>query len=270
MEQLEQYGATDRNSRYKGRFFAFTWNNYTISDMEHIKGYMANNYTYYFGEEIAPTTGTPHLQGCLEFKNEVSREKLRKEFPGMSIDFCKKSIWANRKYCGKDGKIHTNMIIKKSLEQEYNEFMQEEYKNIIWKPWQQKVIDILESKPDRRKIHWFWEEEGNTGKSFLARYIEWKYKCVIVNGKQSDVFNGIKTYIESKEQYPNVVIIDIPRVNENYVCYGTMEKIKDGLFYSGKYEGGTIRLLPLHLIVFTNFPPDTTKLSKDRWDIYKI
>lgn len=67
-----------------------------------------------------------------------------------------------------------------------------------------------------------------------------------------------------------VIIIDVPRTNENYVCYGTMEKIKDGLMYSGKYEGGVIELLPVHLIVFANFEPNTATMSEDRWNIQKI
>jgi len=40
--------------------------------------------------------------------------------------------------------------------------------------------------------------------------------------------------------------------------------------YSGKYEGGVIELLPVHLIVFANFEPNTATMSEDRWNIQKI
>lgn len=270
MEQSEHsgtVGSASRNTNKKARSYCFTYNNYEEKDIGTMEQYLSDT-EYIFGEEIGKN-GTPHLQGVIRFKNPVSFERLKKDWPKIHWEICKN--WtASKKYCSKEGKIHTNMNKKKTLEEQYNDFMEEEYKNVKWKPWQQKVIDILNEKPDRRKVHWFWEPNGNSGKTFLTRYIEWKYPTVIVNGKQNDVFNGIKTFLENKEKYPNPVIIDIPRTNENYVCYSTMEKIKDGLFYSGKYEGGIIRLLPCHLLVFANFEPNINMMSEDRWNIVRI
>jgi hypothetical protein len=49
-----------------------------------------------------------------------------------------------------------------------------------------------------------------------------------------------------------------------------MENVKDGLFFSTKYESGMVRYNPPHVIVFANVPPDVTKMSADRWVIKEI
>ena len=49
-----------------------------------------------------------------------------------------------------------------------------------------------------------------------------------------------------------------------------MEEIKDGLIYSGKYEGGFANIEHPHVIVVSNFAPELSKLSEDRWNILKI
>jgi len=270
MSQLSQPVSPRRNTNLRARSWDFTFNNYTEQDLSHCLKHFCND-LYVIGEEVGKE-GTKHLQGHVEFKNQMRFDTLKKEFPQVHWEVSKNKF-AGRKYCAKGDKIHTNIAEEKeeeTLEQQYDKFMELEYGNVIWKPWQQAVLDILAGPVDRRKVHWFYEREGNKGKSFLAKFIEWKHPTVIVNGKQGDVFHGIKNFIETKKKYPNPVLIDIPRTNENYVCYGTMEKIKDGLFYSGKYEGGVIRLLPCHLFVFANFPPDTSKMSSDRWDIHMV
>lgn len=248
------------------RNWFFTWNNYTETDFEDIKTWLSTvkNKKYVIGKEVGDS-GTPHLQGCIQFVSAKKLSSLHKKWPKVHWEPTISTKDAEA-YCRKEGDFCETL----TMEEQYDKFMEEEYNGVQWYPWQEKIIDLLNESPDKRTVNWFWEEDGNTGKSFLTKYIEWKYKCIIVNGKQTDVFNGIRTYLENKKQYPEVVIVDIPRTNREYVCYGTMEKIKDGLMYSGKYEGGVIRLLPVHLIVFANFPPEERKLSEDRWEICLI
>lgn len=267
MTQVTQGDTAPCNTKKRGRNWSFTWNNYDNADIDILTQEFKDD-IYIIGKEIS-SSGTPHLQGCIEFKNARTFSSLKNKFPKVHWELTKTKI-GSRKYCSKDNNIITNIKIEKSLEEQYDDFMNMEYKDIVWKPWQTKVINIINQIPDRRTVYWFWEPSGNTGKSFLCKFIDWKYSCIIVNGKQNDVFNGIKTYLDSKNEYPKIVIIDIPRTNENYINYSTMEKIKDGLFYSGKYEGGVCRLLPLHLIVFANFQPVYTMLSQDRWHIESI
>lgn len=60
----------------KSRNFVFTFNNYTIEDETFIQSLDAR-YTIY-GREVAPTTGTPHLQGFIVFSNPRSLAAIRR------------------------------------------------------------------------------------------------------------------------------------------------------------------------------------------------
>lgn len=277
MTQMTQETQTDlgntetksaSNLSLRSRKWCFTVNNYTEEEYDTITQALLGS-KYVIGKEVG-ANGTPHLQGYVEWNNPMSFSSMKKKLPRAHIEKAKGNRDQNIKYCSKENNVATNIEVVKTAEDEYNDFMKEEYKDIIWKPWQQEVINTLEEKPSRRQVIWYWEETGNVGKSFLCQYIDWKYNAIIANGKQADVFNQYKLFLETEKKQPKVAIIDIPRSHKEYICYSTFEKIKDGLFYSGKYEGGKLRLIPHHLIIFANFEPDRSKLSEDRWKITHI
>ena len=77
--------------------WVFTLNNYTAADEAVLKG-MPFEYLLY-GREVAPTTGTPHLQGYIQLKKRVRRAALCKllqchwepaKGDVSSQDYCKK------------------------------------------------------------------------------------------------------------------------------------------------------------------------------------
>lgn len=228
--------------------WCFTLNNYTDQDIDKL---CSSNSSYIFGEEVAPTTGMKHLQGYIEFNskcrplgmfnNTIHWEKAR----GSKAE--------NIKYCGKDGKIWTNI-----LEAEPLDLITE------LRPWQQKIIDIIKEKPDKRSIYWFWEEQGNVGKTELAKYICHHFKAIPLEGKKTDILNV------ASENPTHVYIYDISRTNEQYISYDAIEKIKNGFYMSGKYEGSIVIRNSPHLLIFANFMPNMSCLSLDRWKIYKI
>jgi hypothetical protein len=66
--------------KLRSRGFCFTINNYTSNDL---KRFMTNQMRqqcryYIFGFEVAPTTGTPHLQGYIYFHNQKSFKNIKK------------------------------------------------------------------------------------------------------------------------------------------------------------------------------------------------
>lgn len=277
VDTIDTGDTPSRNTR--ARAWCFVWNNYTDQDFNEMESAFKNDTEtqYIMGREVAPTTGTPHIQGAVRFKNARTFESLKKKWPKVNWSMMRKPWIAQEIYCSKQDKNYaTNMNVDKSTkkktpaEKQYDEYMEGEFKDIEWKGYQIEILNLLRNNPDKRKVHWYWREEGNVGKSWIAKYVEWKHDAIIANGKQADVFNQYKTHLETKKIQPTVAIIDIPRSHKDYVCYSTLEKIKDGLFYSGKYEGGKLRLVPHHLIVFANFPPNKDKLSLDRWDIVEI
>lgn len=119
-----------------------------------------------------------------------------------------------------------------------------------WRPWQQQIIDIVtEECNDRRSIWWFYDPKYKAGKSTLAEYLVYEHDAAILSGKTADVLHGY-------DDEP-IAIFDIPKdAPQEWIPYGAIEKIKDGLYFSGKYEGRVHkRGFKAHVIVFANCLP---------------
>lgn len=91
----------------QGRFFAFTLNNYESTQ---VPSQLLLDCQYGgWGEEKAPETGTPHLQGFLYmFKKITLRGMVRKNYFGQKkphYELCRGTLQANIAYCKKDGKF---------------------------------------------------------------------------------------------------------------------------------------------------------------------
>lgn len=67
-----------------------------------------------FGKEVAPTTGTPHLQGYLSFKSQKRFNAVQKLLPaGAHIEAAKGTPQQNREYCTKGGQFEEFGVIPK-------------------------------------------------------------------------------------------------------------------------------------------------------------
>lgn len=147
----------------------------------------------------------------------------------------------------------------------------DEYIDTVWKPWQQSILDELEGEPHKRTITWIYEREGNVGKSYLVKYICLKYDAIIADGKRCDILNQIRVWMEAHpEKSPKCLVMDIPRTSQNFVSYGLLESVKNGMAFSGKYEGGRLLFHHPHVVVFSNNFPDTSTMSRDRWNVARI
>lgn len=251
---------------FQSRKWVFTWNNYNEENYATILLWVkSKKCKYIIGKEIGENKGTKHLQGFIEFKGAVRRSTITKKFPKIFLEKGNGSCEQNFNYCSKSGDYVTNIKCKQTRHMK----LLNKYNNIKWKPWQQKVIDICESKTDDRTINWFWENKGAVGKSFLAKFLVLKYKAIIADGKKDNVFNQINITLEKNEDI-KIVLLDVPRYNSEYINYGCLEQIKNGMLYSGKYEGGICLFENPHVIIFANHRPDTSKLSIDRWNIINI
>lgn len=81
----------------RSRSFCFTWNNYPAEAPDTL-GTLGADYQVY-GKEVAPTTGTLHLQGYLHFPNAVSVVSLRRKLPGVHIVQARGSAQQNKVCC---------------------------------------------------------------------------------------------------------------------------------------------------------------------------
>lgn len=81
--------------------WAFTKNNYGDDDITFFTTWGEFAYMV-FGREVAPTTGTPHLQGYFTLKKAVRGSYLKRTLPqGTHFEASRKSLLANSRYCTK-------------------------------------------------------------------------------------------------------------------------------------------------------------------------
>lgn len=89
----------------KHRGFSFTLNNYTEDEIVQIKAIDARYLCY--GKELAPETGTPHLQGYVYFINARRCASVLALLPIRAhVEISKGTAGQNRTYCEKDGDFY--------------------------------------------------------------------------------------------------------------------------------------------------------------------
>jgi len=242
--------------------WCFTLNNYTLDDMDMFSSIVPIYCKkYIIGREIGEQ-GTPHLQGYIELKKKARPMSI---FPSKSIHWEKAigNASQNNDYCSKDGEIFLVCGMPRPLKPLACE------NNL--RPWQEKLIKIIEGEPDDREIYWCYSRSGNTGKTTFARYLHRKYNAILLSGKSADMKNSIVQYEQVNGHTPEIIIMDLPRgFDKEYLSYNGIEEIKNMFFHSGKYEGGMVDGNQPHLIIFCNEEPKFDKMSEDRWVILDI
>jgi len=130
-------------------------------------------------------------------------------------------------------------------------------------PFQQKILDLVNGPPSDRQIVWVHDPFGNSGKSYMSKYlVDCKGAFYTNGGKATDI-----AYAYNSEP---IIIFDYVRDSKEYVGYGIMEQLKNGILFSSKYESGMRRFNTPHVIVFANFAPEADKFSADRLHVIEL
>lgn len=155
--------------------------------------------------------------------------------------------------------IQISRIIKKSKMEERLDLTLQQLR-----PWQQRVIDLLNEQNDRQ-ILFVVDEEGGKGKSALCSHLMSQtttWACQ--GGKINDLMH---TYNKDA----TIAVFDMARCNHpDYYPWNFMENLKNGWFCATKYEGGLFQFKPPKIMVLMNQDPPRDKLSKDRYHVVKI
>lgn len=243
-------------------YWFFTWNNYDNHKIVLAPLFNTHCEWYVYQEEVGESN-TPHLQGTIKLKKKGRPIEL---FGIKEIHWEKtKQIKSAIDYCTKEetrvGKIYTNLTLpKKPRIIEYEKL----YK------WQKEIIDKCKDEPDDRTINWYWDAKGCTGKTTLCRYLVHHHNAICVSGKSNDCKHGIIEYEKKNKIFPSIILWNVPRANLDYINYESIESIKDGLFFSGKYESGQVLMDFPHVFIFANEPPSLHKMSNDRWNVVEL
>lgn len=276
--------------------FCFTINNYTPEDIEQLE---KNEYIKYMiiGKEKGEK-GTPHLQGYMQLTDKKRLTWIKKHIHNTAhFEISRGTQQENYKYCSKEGDFKEygtptqkgtntnelyNMIMECSqwtdvlkingIDRRLNyarEVWQarppEKMEEITPRKWQKDILDILATPPDGRTIHWVYDKEGGKGKTYLCKYLVSNHNAFYFSpAKSTDIL-----YAYNNQP---IVLFDIPRcTDEQYINWGCIEKLKDGIYFNGKFYSGTkYRKDNTHIIIFGNELPPAGKFSKDRIKILDI
>lgn len=247
---------TSPNAQYKYDFVINNWSQQEFVDLCQTIDKIAKKAI--IGSEVGEK-GTPHLQGFISLfrKERIATLRTRAGFLRASFRKCRNEE-ALIKYCQKDGVVLFRMgfpLPVRTITELY--------------PWQKEIENLYLSEPDNRSIYWFWEPNGNIGKSAFVKYMIVKYKALYCDGgKKTDLINLV---FNSNMDECKCVIWDLPRGTRGSISYATLECVKNGMVCNTKYETGTKVFNPPHIFVFANFPPDdVSQLSLDRWKIKEL
>lgn len=232
-----------------------------------------------FQLEEGTKSGQQHYQGCFGFKATkkrvtAMRDHFKALFPELNFPNCDYLMQsyveagrASERYCLKEDtriegpwtsglpKDHTTVLKKELAIVDTNR-----------KVWQTDILNLLKQEPNRQ-IYWYWESEGNVGKSVFIKYLSFYHEVQKIGGRCHDIY----LTAGKKEHY----VIDIPRAVDRLsdAHYIAIEELKNGHVFSSKYECEE-KLFPIpHVFIFANFEPDLyalSKLSKDRWVILEL
>lgn len=133
--------------------------------------------------------------------------------------------------------------------------------------WQLNLATTLDHEAHPRRINFVYDAEGNSGKSWFARYCVTKFyerTQVFRIGKRDDI-----AYMVDIDK--DIFIFDIPRGQMTYLQYSVLESMKDRMIFSPKYESSfkILRKTP-HVIVLSNEMPDLNALTQDRYNIINV
>ncbi len=257
----------------KGKRWIFVWNNYprTAGNAVEVffKARKANCWIY--GKEIGDNN-TPHLQGYVEFKSDRRFSTLAKfRNGGLHWERAKKNKQINADYCAKEGDWYSMGPIAPK------EKLLDPLDGLSLHSWQKDLSEMCLKNciPHSRFIYWMIGADGAEGKtswakSFIILHGE-RLGALYVSGKAQDMKHAIASRLKEGLIAPKVIILGIPRSkNPNAISYQGLEELKDGIFFSSKYESRMVVYNTPHVIVLANQGPAEGKLSKDRLKIWDL
>lgn len=99
---------------------------------------------------------------------------------------------------------------------------------------------------------------GNEGKTYLLRYIAFKFKGYFCERMLKE-----EDFADSYPKRAQVLCLDIAKGDVN-TCWATLERVKNGILTSGKYHGKRKVFAPPFIIIATNSEVPIDAFSQDR------
>jgi len=269
-------------SRLRFRRCVFTLNNYTLEEMELIKQLPVQ--WIVFGREIAPVSGTPHLQGAFVIGKQVSNSTI-KSWPGFGrahFEVMKGTPQQSRDYCSKEDR---NFYERGTMPQEgkrndlkhavemvrgaatLKQLAQDDTASVCVVKYH-RGLTVLRSllAPVRSgppKIFWLHGRTG-TGKTRAAVQIAHdKYN----HDEAYWISNGGLRWFDGFDGQP-VAIFDDFRTNQCPFAY--LLRILDRYPVDVEFKGGWVKFNPHIVFITAPYPPDRMFNLRNEGDVEQL
>lgn len=242
----------------RSRNWCFTWNNYPVDYVETLKSLSAKYVAW--SEEVAPTTGTQHLQGFLCSKSPITLSALKKFLPHCHLEPMKGSLTSNEKYCSKQSEL--NEIGTRPLEPKDGGLLEKQrHEDARTAAKEGRFDDIpadlynrymgnfhrmysmhrpVPPSVDKLDFHWFYGPSG-TGKSLAAR-----------NENPGYYLKRRNKWWDNYTDQPCVIIEEWCPQDEQYL--GSMLKEWcDHHPFAAEMKGSTVTIRPPKIIITSNY-----------------
>lgn len=259
-----------------------THNNYDAVVLQRYRDLCSDNGRFHyavFGQEVAPTTGTRHLQGYVCFRTGTRIATVRNLFRGAHVEIAGGTPVQCRDYCTKDGDFfefgNFDDIPFQGKRSEFDKYKEWLLEQSTWPSdahiannWTTLYIrygrkltefrDLIVPRPvlETRDYQEGWQDE-------LQQYLDespdddrkihfyvdeegnkgktWFIRKWMTDHDDAQMFGPGKRddIAYAVDCTKRIFFFNIPRDNMQYLQYGVLESIKDRLVFSAKYQSST-------------------------------
>ena len=245
----------------RARSWCFTYNNPPIDWQQLHQLLEIGRILKLVGQRERGESGTEHYQGVVQYENQIRFSSLKAVDPSIHWEPCR-NLRAALKYATKDDtRIDGPWSLGWKIPDPIRHISHGNLRH-----WQSDVLQLIQGEPNDRLVYWLFELGGGVGKTAFAKYLAIKHGALVLGGRGSDIKYGVGKWIRSHGEL-RCAVFHFTRSVEGYVSYQAIEEVKDGIFYSSKYESEMVVFNPPFILCLANFPPEMEKLSADRWKV---
>ncbi len=243
-----------------------TWNNYPEGSVDALAAlFDAREFKYVIGREVGSENGVPHLQICVKGKRGERWRPSELDIPGgwSQIHWSgTRDVQASFAYCRKESNYVSNIEERRVVKRITFESL---------RPWQKEIAQAFASpcEDTDRTIHWFVDEVGGAGKTWVSRYLVQNLRGIYIGGGNRHACFAMAR--AAAERDVRICIFDIGR--SDTISYRALENMKDGIIFCGHGAGpecGQHIFPSVHVVVFSNTYPEQEMLSQDRWRVVNL
>ncbi|AUM61715.1 Rep [uncultured virus] len=262
--------------------YCFTYNNYTEDGIIALKGWISSQSKYAcFQKEVAPTTGTQHIQGYINLKKKARMTTIQKKLGTLGIQLtlinANGTPAQNRTYCSKEGgsdfwefgevnnigqgkselsEVCREIINKRPLAEVAYEHPEAWVRN---NRGFTSLYNILDEQPDEREMDVvLLFGDAGTGKSTKARMYAKLYGEHYVLGVPS----GGNIWFNGYNGEASILIDEF----KGWMTPTYLNQLLDGFKMKLPIKGDFVNAKHTHVFITSNFPPEEWWSEKVIWN----